>query len=52
VHEAFMRQLLIFVLKYLAGILLSIDDVFQIGLRCLQLVYTGRKICNSSNKMC
>jgi hypothetical protein len=52
VHDAFMRQLLIFVLKYLAGILLLVDDVLQIGLRCLQLIYTGLKICNNSNKTC
>jgi hypothetical protein len=32
VHDAFMGQLLIFVLKYLTGILLSVDDVLQIGL--------------------
>jgi hypothetical protein len=47
VHDAFMRQLLIFVLKYLTGILLSVDDVLQIGLRCLQLVYMGLKICKA-----
>jgi hypothetical protein len=32
VHDALMRQLLIFVLNYLTGILLSIDDVLQISL--------------------
>jgi hypothetical protein len=47
-----MRQLLIFVLKYLTGILLSVDDVLQISLQCLQLVYTGLKIYNNSKKTC
>jgi hypothetical protein len=49
---ALIRQLLIFILKYLSGIFLSVDDVLQIGLRCLQLVYLGLEICNSSNKTC
>jgi hypothetical protein len=52
VLDALMRQLLIFKFKYLSGILFSVDDVLQIGLRCLQLVYTGLKICNNSNKAC
>jgi hypothetical protein len=52
VLDAFMRLLLIFIFKYLSGILFSVDDVLQIGLRCLQLVYTDLKICNSSNKAC
>jgi hypothetical protein len=52
VFDTLMRQLLIFIFKYLSGILLSVDDVLQIGLRCLQLVYTGLTICNSSNKAC
>jgi hypothetical protein len=43
-----MRQLLIFIFKYLSGILFSMDDVLQIGLRCLQLVYPGLKICKVS----
>jgi hypothetical protein len=33
--DALIRQLLIFILKYLSGILLSVDDVLQISLRCL-----------------
>jgi hypothetical protein len=41
---ALIRQLLIFILKYLSGILLSVDDVLQIGLRCLQLVYPSLEI--------
>jgi hypothetical protein len=52
VHDALMGQLFIFVLKYLTGIFLSVDDVLQIGLLCLQLIYTGLKICNSSYKTC
>jgi hypothetical protein len=44
---ALIRQLLIFILKYLSGILLSVHDVLQIGLRCLQLVYPGLEICKS-----
>jgi hypothetical protein len=52
VLDALIRQLLIFILKYLSGIFLSVDDVLQIGLRCLHLVYPGLKICNSPNKTC
>jgi hypothetical protein len=47
VLDALIRQLLIFILKYLSGILLSVDDVLQIGLRCLQLVHPGLEICKS-----
>jgi hypothetical protein len=32
VLDALLRQLLIFIFKYLSGILFSIDDVLQIGL--------------------
>jgi hypothetical protein len=32
VLNALMRQLLIFIFKYLSGILLSVDNVLQIGL--------------------
>jgi hypothetical protein len=52
VLDTLMRQLLIFIFKYLSGFLFSVDDVLQIGLRCLQLVYTGLKICNSSKNTC
>jgi hypothetical protein len=48
VIDALIRQLLIFILKYLSGILLSVDDVLQIGLRCLQLIYPGLEICKST----
>jgi hypothetical protein len=44
---ALIRQLLIFILKFLSGILFSVDDVLQIGLRCLQLVYPSLEICKS-----
>jgi hypothetical protein len=50
VLDALIRQLLIFILKYLLGILLSVDDVLQIGLRCLQLVYPSLEICKSPEK--
>jgi hypothetical protein len=43
VLDALIRQLLIFILKYLMGILLSVNDVLQIGLRCLQLVYPSSR---------
>jgi hypothetical protein len=46
--DALMRQLLIFIFKYLSGILLYAENGLQIGLRCLQLVYSGLKICKSS----
>jgi hypothetical protein len=51
VHDTLMRQLLIFVLKYLTGILLLVDDVLEIGLLCLQLVYTRLKICKAQEHM-
>jgi hypothetical protein len=47
---AFIIQLLIFIFMYLSGILLSIDDVLQISLRCLQLIYPGLEICKSLEK--
>jgi hypothetical protein len=50
VLDALIRQLLIFILKYLSGILLSVDDVLQIGLRCLQLVYLSLEICKRPEK--
>jgi hypothetical protein len=48
--DALIRQLLIFILKYLSGIFLLVDDVLQIGLRCLQLVYPSLEICKSSER--
>jgi hypothetical protein len=47
VLDTLIRQLLIFILKYHSGILLLVDDVLQIGLRCLQLVYLGLEICKN-----
>jgi hypothetical protein len=52
VLDTLMRQLLIFIFKYLSSILFSVDDVLQIGLRCLQLVYPSLKICKSSKNTC
>jgi hypothetical protein len=51
VLDALMRQLLIFMFKYLSGIFFSVDDVLHIGLRCLQLVYMGLKICKAQEHM-
>jgi hypothetical protein len=39
-----MGQLLIIVLKYLAGIILSIEEILHISLRCLQLLHPSLKI--------
>jgi hypothetical protein len=50
VLDALIRQLLIFILKNLMGILLSVNDILQIGLRRLQLVYPGLEICKSPEK--
>jgi hypothetical protein len=36
VRTTLMGQLLIIILKYLAGILFSIEEILHIGLRCLQ----------------
>jgi hypothetical protein len=40
-----MGQLLIIILKYLAGILLSVEEILHINLQCLQLFHSGLKIC-------
>jgi hypothetical protein len=45
-----MGQLLIIILKYLAGIFLSVEEVLHIGLRHLQLFYPGLEICKSPKK--
>jgi hypothetical protein len=47
---ALIRQLLIFIFKYLSDIFLSVDDVLQISHRCLQLVYPSLEICKSPGK--
>jgi hypothetical protein len=39
-----MGQLLIIVLKYLAGILLSVEEILYIDFGCLQLFHSGLKI--------
>jgi hypothetical protein len=43
---ALVSKLLIIVLQYLAGLLLSVEEVLQISFRSLQLIYTGFKLCN------
>jgi hypothetical protein len=50
VLDALIRHLLIFILKYLSGILFLVEDVLQIGLRCLQMVYPSLEICKSLEK--
>jgi hypothetical protein len=47
-----MGQLLIIVLKYLAGILLSVEEVLHIDLRCFQLFHLGLKICKQLKGRC
>jgi hypothetical protein len=50
VRTTLMVQLLIIILKYLAGILLSVEEILHIGLRCLQLFHSGLEICKSPEK--
>jgi hypothetical protein len=45
VHITLMVQLLIIVVKYLAGILLSVEEILHIDFGCLQLFHSGFKIC-------
>jgi hypothetical protein len=45
VHIALMGQLLIIALKYLAGILLSVEEILHIDFGCLQLFHSGFNIC-------
>jgi hypothetical protein len=52
VHITLMGQLLIIVLKYLAGILLSVEEVLHIDLLCLQLFHSGLKICKQLKGRC
>jgi hypothetical protein len=52
VHITLMGQLLIIILKYLAGILLSVEEVLHIKLRCPQLFHLGLKICTQLNGGC
>jgi hypothetical protein len=47
-----MGQLLIIILKYLAGILLSVEEILHIDLRCLQLLHPGLKICKQLRRRC
>jgi hypothetical protein len=43
---ALVSKLLIIVLQYLAGLLLSVEEVLQISFRSLQLIYSSLKLCN------
>jgi hypothetical protein len=52
VRITLMGQLLIIVLKYLAGILLSVEEVRHINLQCLQLFHSGVKICKQLKGRC
>jgi hypothetical protein len=44
VHITLMGQLLITVLKYLADILLSVEEILHIDFGCFQLFHSGLKI--------
>jgi hypothetical protein len=43
---ALVSKFLIIKLQYLAGLLLSVEDVLQISLQSLQLIYLSLKLCN------
>jgi hypothetical protein len=43
---ALVSKLLIIVLQYLAGLLLLVEEVLQISLRSLQLIYPSLKLSN------
>jgi hypothetical protein len=45
-------QRLIIVLKYLAGILLSVEEILHINFGCLQLFHLGLKICKQCKGRC
>jgi hypothetical protein len=52
VRITLMGQLLIIIFKYLASILLSVEEVLHIDLRCLQLFHSGLKICKQHTGRC
>jgi hypothetical protein len=52
VRTTLMVQLLILILKYLAGIFLLVEEILQISLRCLQLFHPGLKICKQLRGRC
>jgi hypothetical protein len=52
VHIALMAQLLIIVLKYLTGILLSVEEILHINSGCLQLLHSGLKIYKQLKGRC
>jgi hypothetical protein len=43
---ALVSKLLIIILQYLAGFLLSVEEVLHVGLSSLQLVDAGLKLCS------
>jgi hypothetical protein len=47
---ALVSKLLIIVLQYLAGLLLSVEEVLQISLLSLQLINLGLKLCNQQRQ--
>jgi hypothetical protein len=47
-----MGQLLLIILKYLGGILLSVEEVLHINLLGLQLFHSGLKICKQLKGRC
>jgi hypothetical protein len=52
VRTTLMGQLLIIILKYLTGILFSVEEILHIGLRCLQLFHSDLKICKQLRGRC
>jgi hypothetical protein len=49
-HIALMDQLLIIVLKYLAGILLPVEEILHVNLCGLQLLNSGLKLCKQHRR--
>jgi hypothetical protein len=43
---ALVSKLLIIILQYFAGLLLSVEEVLHVGLRSLQLIDAGLKLCS------
>jgi hypothetical protein len=52
VHITLMGQLLIILLKYLEGILLSVEEIHHIAFGCHQLFHSGFKICKQFKGRC
>jgi hypothetical protein len=51
-HIALMGQLLIIVLKYLAGILLLVEEILHVDFSRLELLYPSFKICKQLKGRC